>query len=339
MTKRKTCWIITNSNAGALSQALGLAENMGLIPEIKHAQRMFPFSLIAPFMKTLGRISINFTTKDSDKIKGPWPDVVIACGAQSVHFCLYIRQQSKGKSFCIYLQDPKISASNFNLAIKMEHDSIKGDNVIESKLSLNRVTQEKLKKEEVRYSGLIKKYPPPYAAILIGGSTKKYNMNNTACNHMLGQIKNIIAALPNFSFFITTSRRTPSYFVQCLNDKYGNNKNIHIVDPKSKTNPYLAMLSIAQEIFVTNDSVNMVSEACSAGKRVHIIKLYNFTKGKPVQFANNIVRNKLATFFEGQMSKKTPTPTKINETKKIAQEVQKILIKERGFSKQDFKNS
>ena len=298
MTKRKTCWIITNSNAGALSQALGLAESIGLQTEIKHVQRRMPFSSVAPFMKTLGKFSINFTTKDSDEIKAPWPDVVIACGAQSVHFCLYIRKKSKEKSFCIYLQDPKISSDNFDLVIKMEHDSIKGDNVIESKLALNRITPDKLLQEEKRYASLIKKYPPPYAAILIGGNTKRYRMNNSACNHMLKKIEDMVNELPNFSFFITTSRRTPSHLVQSLNNKYGKNKNIHLVNPDSKTNPYLAMLSIAQEIFVTNDSVNMVSEACSAGKKVHIMRLPGFKKGKPVKFANNIVKNKLATFFE-----------------------------------------
>lgn len=339
MAKRKTCWIITNSNAGALSQALGLAESMGLQPEIKHVQRRIPFSLVAPFMKTLGKLSINFTTEDSDKITAPWPDVVIACGAQSVHFCLYIRKKSKGKSFCIYLQDPKISSDNFDLVIKMEHDSIKGDNVIESKLALNRITPEKLLQEEKKYASLTKKYRPPYAAILIGGNTKRYSINNNACNNVLKKIEDIVKELPNFSFFITTSRRTPPYLVQSLNKKYGKNKNTYLINPDSKTNPYLAMLSIAQEIFVTNDSVNMVSEACSAGKKVHVIRLPGFNKGKPVKFANNIVKNKLATSCEGPTLPPPPPLVQINETKKIAQKVQKILIAKHNFLKTDFKNS
>lgn len=159
--KKKICWILTNSNAGALTQAIGLAENMGLNAEVKHIQRVLPFSLIPPFMKQLGRLSINFTTKDSSDIKPPWPDVVIACGAQSVHFCLYIRKQSKGKSLCIYLQDPKIPSNNFDLVIKMEHDSIQGENVIESKLSLNRITPKKLEQEKLKHDALLKKYPPP----------------------------------------------------------------------------------------------------------------------------------------------------------------------------------
>jgi mitochondrial fission protein ELM1 len=334
---KKTCWIVTNGNAGVLSQALGLAEQMGLSPEIKIVQRRFPFSLVPPIMKRLGKWSINFTTSSSHTLEAPWPDLVIACGAQSVHFCLHIKKQSNGKTFCIFLQDPRISAKNFDLVIKMAVDSIKGPNVIESQLSLNRITVEKLKEEEKKYQSIFEAYSKPFLTVLIGGSTKRYKMTNNACEDLILQIKTIIAQSPKSTFLITPSRRTPSYLLEILTQSFKNKKNVYIHNLNSPKKPYFAMLSLAEKIFVTNDSVNMISEACSAAKEVYILKLLGLNKGKPMIFCNNVIKNNLAQYFEDKIHKTSQRKNMVNETREVAQKVKNILIQKKLFRQTDFK--
>ncbi|MBP9791963.1 MAG: mitochondrial fission ELM1 family protein [Rickettsiales bacterium] len=324
---KKICWIVTNSNAGVQSQALGLAEALGVKTEIKHVQRKFPFSLIPPIMKTIGRWSINFTTSNSNKLEAPWPDLVIACGAQSVHFCLYIKEKSKGKTFCIFLQDPKIPAENFDLVIKMKHDSITGPNVIASNLSLNRITPEKLTEESKKFEYLFKKYKEPFFTILIGGSTKRYKMSQRACEDIINKINTLIKENPNTSLLITPSRRTPKYLLDLLNQYFKDNKNIYLHDLNTKTNPYFAMLEKANKIFVTNDSVNMVSEACSTGKQVYVLNLLGLKKGKPIKFTNNILTQKIAHSFAERLSETKHENNDVNETQRIAKEIKAIFNK------------
>ena len=327
MSLKKSCWIITNGNAGTLNQALGLAEQMNLNITIKTVQRYFPFSLIPPIFKKLGQWSIKFITKDSAKLIPPWPDVVIACGSQSVHFCLYVKKASKGKTFTIFLQDPRISAKNFDLVIKMKHDSIQGDNVIESNLSLNRITREKLDKESNKYIAIFKNYKKPFFTFLLGGSTKRYKMTDEACKDIIKKINTVIKESPEATLLITPSRRTPQYLMDLLNKHFKQNKKVYTLNLHSKTNPFFTMLAKAEKIFVTNDSVNMISEACSTTKPVCIIKLKGMTKGKPLTFANNVINDKLAYSFE---NRKTATKTSIstlNETQNIAKQVVNIMNK------------
>ena len=50
----------------------------------------------------------------------------------------------------------------------------------------------------------------------------------------------------------------------------------------------MGMLACADEIIVTNDSVNMMSEALATGKKVTILNLEGHENTKPARFAEMI---------------------------------------------------
>lgn len=272
-----SCWTITDGTAGTVTQSMGLAEMVGfksITPKIFKSKISFPFfpSLMHLWAKVL-------MTKESDALEAPWPNCAIGCGRRIIPFLRYIKQKSP-KTFCIYIMDPKISSKYFDLVIKLPHDSIEGSNVITTPISLNRINKAKLQTDAKKFGSLFKKYPKPYYTILIGGNTKSYQMDSKAIDSLMKQIETI-AKTCKVSLLITPSRRTSPALLKALKDKQ--NKRLYVADIETQ-NPYFAMLALAQKIFVTNDSVNMISESYATGKDVQILPLLGLKKAKSLKF-------------------------------------------------------
>ena len=67
-------------------------------------------------------------------------------------------------------------------------------------------------------------------------------------------------------------------------------------------NPYLGLLSCADFICVTNDSVNMMSEALATGRPVYIMALTGHAGTKPALFAQRLVAGGQARWFDGVLA-------------------------------------
>ncbi len=70
---------------------------------------------------------------------------------------------------------------------------------------------------------------------------------------------------------ITPSRRTGEAALRALRERLAGVP--HYFWDGSAENPYFGLLAHADALLVTGDSVNMVSEAASTGKPVHVIEL------------------------------------------------------------------
>lgn len=332
MSNKKKCWVIGNGSVGVLNQALGLAEALGVPFTKKTFIRKFPYSLIPISLVTNLQTHL---TEDSDKMDSPWPDLLIASGSKSVSIAQYIKKASNNKTYVVYVQDPRISSHHFDLIFSMYHDTIEGKNVYKTNLSLHRVTDKKLKEEKKKFAPLFHSMPKPFNAIIIGGDTKRYKMNENRCNDLFKKIKFIIEKNPGTTL-ITPSRRTPEYMVNLLKEYVEINNTTYLVDLKNQENPYFAILALADKIFVTNDSVSMISEACAAGKEVYILKLLDINHSKLTMFANHIVNLRYGSIFNYEKTKKASIVRR-NETEKAALILKKKLIEQRGFTEKNFK--
>ena len=121
------------------------------------------------------------------------------------------------------------------------------------------------------------------------------------------------------SVIVTPSFRTP--FRDVLKTKLGQEPNIFLVELEV-VNPYFAMLGMADFLFVTDDSVNMICEACYTGKPVYILPLLGHKETKPKQFINGLIQSEIVRLFEGSIDTWTYTP--FNDTEKVA-----VLVREK----------
>lgn len=274
MTDTPTSWILTDGKAGMESQCLGLAETLGLRPEIKRIAPRFPWSILPP---QLWIQPLRAPGPKGDRLSPPWPDLLIATGRQTVAPALAIKKAHGRATVAIQIQNPTVDPARFDLIIVPQHDALTGSNVVATLGSLHRITPERLTAEAKRFANRYAALPRPLVAVLIGGSNKQFRMTTQSAGRLadllVGAIKNQGVGLA-----ITASRRTGSENIEHIKQRL-DGLSADIWDG-SGDNPYFGMLGLADAIVVTGDSVNMVSEACATGKPVHVFQL----EGNAVKF-------------------------------------------------------
>ncbi|EKE08866.1 MAG: hypothetical protein ACD_16C00243G0002 [uncultured bacterium] len=308
MTKStKVCWTITDVFPGMQSQVVGLAEAIGLPTVHKRCRRRWPWGWLSlPWGNPLNQL-----TKTSDKLIPPWPDLVITSGRRSAPLALAIKKQNPKKTFCVHIQNPVFNINHFDLIAAPEHDHLEGPNIVTTKGALHKVTVQKIREGVKAHKGLFKDFPRPYSVVLLGGNTNRYKMPLKALENLIHDILKI-REITGGSVLVTPSFRTP--YRDVLTNALQKEPNIFLVD--NKVNPYFAMLGLADTIFVTDDSVNMVCEACFTGKPVYILPLLKHGMTKPKKFIEGLVKEGIARPFEEVVESWIYTP--FNDTEKIA---------------------
>ncbi len=261
------CWVITDGKPGLENQCVGLAEALDLEPEIKRISLRAPWRQLSPFLRAFLRFA---PATDCDSIEPPWPDLVIASGRQSVPVALRIRRTSRGRAFLVQIQDPVIDPRHFDMVIAPRHDRVRGDNVILTTGSIHRVTNRQISEAAERHRERLAHLPSRRVAVLIGGDNAVYRLTPALMQRLSGQLA-ALARDQGIGFMVTASRRTGAANEALLRESLAD-LPAEIWDGTGE-NPYFAYLGLADSIIATGDSVNMVSEAASTGKPVHIVDL------------------------------------------------------------------
>ena len=249
--------LLTQGMHGMVSQVEGLAKALKL--KYKHQTiKLKPFwNLIPP---KLSPISENLLT---DKFVCD-AKVVISCGRKSVIPSVALKKRFGKEIFNIHIQDPKVSLEHFDLIISPEHDSIKGENVINTTGSIHYLTKKETQ-ENNKYLQIERKQKK-IVAFIIGGPNKHYNFSDSQINPLFNKVKNLFTP-DKFKIIIIPSYRTPEEVIKKAFNTFNFN---HLVIKSVDKKAYLCALAISDYIIVTCDSTSMISEAAMTGKPVYV---------------------------------------------------------------------
>lgn len=314
--RHASCWVVTDGSAGMEIQCIGLAEALGLDFKVKRIKTTKPWRWLPPYLwinplKTLD--------KGGDLLTPPWPDILITCGRQSIPLSLAIKKANGDKTFTIHIQTPNCDANDFDLVIVPEHDKLRGGNVLVCLGALGRITPEKLREAGEKFAPQVSHLAPPRISVLVGGRNRCYDMTED----VMRDLANKLAALhrdTGCSFLVTTSRRTGTDNEAIL--KSALEGVPHQLWTGEGENPYFGYLALADALIVTGDSVNMVCEACSMGKPVHIFDLPG-GNSKFNHFHQSMREKGYTRPFTGKLEQWNYPP--LLETQKIARNVEKFL--------------
>ena len=260
-------WVLSDGTMGMEVQSMGLAEALSDTPP--HLIRIKPSYLLRA-MPVAARLPFYPTPRAIRKaiMTNGCPDLVITTGRRHAGLSLLMRRVSGGKTKTVHIQDPRLSANLFDLLVVPSHDKLRGENVLVSIGSLNR-----LKRRLTEASPLpaaIRTLKKPLAAVMLGGSNRRYVVNEADYTR-LGDLLVAVAAVTGTSFAIIPSRRSLDEAIPAMKKALGNTP-CYFWDGQ-EPNPYPAILTFADAVIVTADSVNMTSEACSVKKPVFIAEL------------------------------------------------------------------
>lgn len=320
-----TCWIVTEGIAGTENQCIGVADALGVTPVIKQVRLRSPWKQLTPMLRWGNQWAID---PAGDALEPPWPDLLLASGRKSIPAALAIQKASKGKTFTVQIQDPRISPKNFDLVVVPQHDPARGENVIVTTGALHKVTPALVSSEAIKHATEYTHIPSPRMALLIGGDSKAHRLTAARTRELAAQVKNLVEK-QNMGLFVTTSRRTGEENTNIL-QKALQDDRIALWDGTGD-NPLFAWLGLADYILVTEDSVTMTCEALTTGKPVYTVKLDG---GAPRldRFHAGLQEQGYTRLFEGTLDKWSYDPPQ--DTMMVAQEIiRRMTIRARNAEK------
>jgi len=155
-------------------------------------------------------------------------------------------------------------------------------------------------------------------AVTAGGSNKRYRFSPNAVARFVDQLRQLTDTTGG-SLLVAASRRTDPATRQAL--AAGLADRPALVWTGDGDNPYLAFLHLADAIVVTSDSVNMVSEACTTGKPVHVATVEP-ESGRLAVFHARLRAGGYTRAFEGRLERWDYTP--LDETQRVG-----VLLRKR----------
>ncbi len=311
-------WIVTDGAVGMEAQGIAVAEAVGLPYCLKRVKPTGPIRLIPTRFQHLVPAKARIAASESNApIAPPWPDLVISIGRRSVPLALAIKDLSG--AFGLHIQNPKVPAQLFDLVAAPVHDDFEGPNVVNTFGAVHSVTPEKLAEAGAHFGPRLADLPRPYVAVLLGGESRAFKFPPEAGTRF-GKTLAKAALETGGSLLITPSRRTLPDTLDAVADAV---KAVpHIVWDGSGENPYFAFLSLADAIVVTEDSVNMVTEATGTGKPVYIQVLSG--RSARLDRFHALMRERGATrAFEGHIEPFDYAP--VNDTEAVAALIRKAL--------------
>jgi mitochondrial fission protein ELM1 len=268
-------WALLGARAGDNNQVIALAEALGLPFEIKQLEYN-RLRLLGP--RLLGRSLVSLTRRSRELILDePPPDLTISAGHRSVAVVQSLRHQSQGRTRSIHVGFPRISPGSFDLVIATPQYPIADHpNLLRVPYALTRAaTAAADPADEKRLDDL----PRPRRLLLVGGPNLFWDPDEA---QLLGVLAAMLAeaAVEGGSVLVTTSPRTPKRIGEDIARALESASVPTLLAAPGKPPGYRSLLSAADSIGVTADSVAMVSDAIWAGKPIALVPVAKSALGR-----------------------------------------------------------
>lgn len=256
-------WILTDGKAGDENQCIAVAEALGLAYALRRVAPRLPWSLAMPRGPVDPREAPD---RPGSPIAPPFPDIAIASGRRAVAYLRRVKRESGGRTFTVFLKDPRTGSGAADLVWVPEHDRLRGDNVIVTPAGPHRHSAAKLAEARKDPWPEIAALAHPRVAVLAGGDSRSHRYAEDDIARFAEGLRAFAAQ--GARLMITTSRRTPAGLAQALRAIAAEGR--HLLWEGEGANPLLQYLANADAVVATADSANMVGEALATGRAVHV---------------------------------------------------------------------
>ena len=263
-----TAWVLASGKVGHEIHCIGIARELGLEPTLKPVRPRRLFEMTSPY----GPIDPRDSARQAGSLLAPpFPDLVFAAGRVTVPYLRHLRRASGGRTFSIFLQDPRTGPKTADVIWVPAHDRLRGANVLVTLTSPHPLRPHVLEVARHSPDSRIAHLPQPRVAMILGGPSAHHRFE-------AGDVIALASAAAGltrkgYGIMVTPSRRTPPELLSAIRDALdaqGSLPDRAFVWDGTGENPYAQMLANADAVIVTGDSVNMVGEALAIGVPVHV---------------------------------------------------------------------
>jgi uncharacterized protein len=290
-------WRVFDSRIGHDIQSLGLVQALSRLTSVQI------YNIKAPGLAAM--LSGLLKRKFVDAEDFPAPDIIMAAG-HSTHLSLLCTKLLHG-GLNIVIMKPSFPCSWFDLCLIPEHDNPKHENNIIVTAGALTTICPSVSKESGK--GLI----------LIGGSSKHYSWDDRT---LIKQLKKIFSST-SVQWTITDSPRTPATTKNKLSGLEF--KNLTYKPFSETTRDWLEeQLKLCSEIWVTEDSISMISESITSGAGVGLLSVPGGEIGRVPNAIKKLSDSNQVTLFKAWESGQKLIP--VNPPRNEAERCAKFLL-------------
>ena len=262
-------WMLMGSRAGDNNQLLALGEALGFPCQPKRISYNQLRRL--PFLRSGLTI---VSRKSRPLIAAPWPDLVIGVGYGSVPVARYIREQSGGRARLVHIGNPREKLKDFDLQITTpQYSRGPAPNLLELLFPIGNPAKNAVATDEEEE--WLSRYSRPRRLVAVGGPARHWQLEDQA---LTDAVRTLQRKEPRGSLIVATSARTPRSSRRLLSNLVsGPDQAVVEHFPRFPT-----LLRECDEIYVTADSVSMISEAILSGKPTGLIPIKRSPRGRLV---------------------------------------------------------
>ena len=243
----------------------------------RHRRMFFVFGLFfGPWIQgRLRWLKPFFTEETYQAIVSASADFVISAGSGLVPLNRCLAKDSLAKSVVVMKPPFPYNFFRYDLALVPAHDRGKmPEEAIRHLITPSSLDEDESEAACRRLASTLRDASKVKISVFLGGATRRYRMG-------IGEIEKLLSRLQKFSgtrgdFVMTTSRRTPEAVGAFLSrniSRWPACQQLIIAGEDSRTDTVPAMMTMADILIVTEDSVSMISEAVSYGKKVIVLNL------------------------------------------------------------------
>ncbi len=232
------------------------------------------FAQYLPLLRREDALPFFLTKETCDALWADRSDFIISCGSSVGGLNFLLSRTDMARSICL-LKPGLVSWDRFDLVIVPSHDdppaALKTRAAV-TKAALNLITPEYLKNQGTqllnRYAHL-KGNVRTKIGVLLGGDTKGVSFDEGQIRSLIRQLKEA-ALYFNADILFTTSRRTSPVIDALVAKEFRNFERCPLCIIANENNIPEAVggiLSLSELLVVSGESISMVSEAVSSGKR------------------------------------------------------------------------
>ncbi len=301
-TPARTILVLNDGRHGHLNQSLGIAR------EIQRARMLNGYTMDQTriitvdvkfknaFARRLLSLCALFATwrcqgcmrcmrvcleKDSyEELMKAYSDFVISCGSSLAGVNVFMSKENNAKNIAVMKPDI-IPLNKFNLAILPRHDRPPARrNVIETAIAPNLIDEASLKDGVLKLSKEFSlKEGDDYIGLLIGGDNPEFALTEEVMAKVIDAVSGFCEE-KNAGLLVTTSRRTNAKVETLLKARLNGKPYCKLLIIATENNPEGAIagiLGLSRIAVVSAESISMVSEAISSGKKTVAFKLQKRT--------------------------------------------------------------
>ena len=256
-------WALLGHRRGDNNQVLALAEALKLPFETRTLKYNLLRALEGDY---LGASLASVAKAARGFIRPPWPDLLIAIGRRSVPVARYVREQSGGRTKLVLIGHPRVDPRDFDLVITTPQYPVpRHPNVILLTLAMAR--EQQAIAADAWEAEWFASLPRPHLLFAIGGPTKYYDLPTAS---MIDAAQRIArrAEAGGGTLIVAGSPRTEKDTVDRVGKLVDGSQHRLVRGSRPR---FPLLLEDADEIFVTADSMSMISEAILTGVPVGLV--------------------------------------------------------------------